>query len=62
MKNFEKENDMELEDLITVPTAPMGFTQKNINQWKKLEDGAKIAIPNDPSNAARTLLIFKNKD
>ena len=55
LENFEKENDMDLEALIIVPTAPMGFFSKTIKSVDDIPDGATIAIPNDPSNAARTL-------
>lgn len=59
LENFEKENDMDLEALIIVPTAPMGFFSEKFESVEDIEDGATIAIPNDPSNAARTLLTLQ---
>lgn len=55
LENFEVENDMDLEALIIVPTAPMGFFSNSIDSVDAIPDGAKIALPNDPVNAARTL-------
>lgn len=61
LENFEKENDMDLEALITVPTAPMGFFSNKFKSVEEIKDGATIAIPNDPSNAARTLLTLQTQ-
>jgi D-methionine transport system substrate-binding protein len=55
LENFEAQNDMDLEALIIVPTAPMGFFSNNLTSVADIKEGATIAIPNDPSNAARTL-------
>jgi D-methionine transport system substrate-binding protein len=59
-KNFSKENDMELTGLITVPTAPMGIYSNKYKSIEEVKDGATIAIPNDPVNAARTFLILQD--
>ena len=55
LENFEQQNNMDLEALIIVPTAPMGFFSNNLKSVDELKEGATFAIPNDPSNAARTL-------
>lgn len=55
LENFETQNDMDLEALVIVPTAPMGFFSNNLKSVADIKEGATIAIPNDPSNAARTL-------
>lgn len=60
IKNFSKENDMELTGLITVPTAPMGIYSNKYKSIEDVKDGATIAIPNDPVNAARTFLILQD--
>lgn len=61
LENFETQNNMDLEALIIVPTAPMGFFSNTFKSVDEITDGAKIAIPNDPSNAARTLVTLKSK-
>ncbi|WP_342542636.1 MetQ/NlpA family ABC transporter substrate-binding protein [Paenisporosarcina sp. FSL H8-0542] len=60
LENFSKENDMELTGLIAVPTAPMGIYSNKFKSVEEIKDGATIAIPNDPVNAARTLLILQD--
>jgi D-methionine transport system substrate-binding protein len=60
LENFSKENDMELTGLITVPTAPMGIYSNKFKSIEEIEDGATIAIPNDPVNAARTFLVLQD--
>ena len=38
---------------------PMGFYSQKINDIAQLKDGAIIAIPNDPSNGGRALLVLQ---
>ena len=40
---------------------PIGGYSKKIQAMKDLEDGARIAIPNDPSNEGRTLILLDRK-
>jgi D-methionine transport system substrate-binding protein len=60
MENFAKENKIELSDVISVPTAPMGIYSKTFTSIDEIADGAAIAIPNDPTNAARAFLILED--
>lgn len=60
LENFSEENKMELTDLIVVPTAPMGIFSNKYDSIEDIEDGAKVTIPNDPVNAARTLLTLQD--
>ncbi|MGA5688814.1 MetQ/NlpA family ABC transporter substrate-binding protein [Cytobacillus pseudoceanisediminis] len=60
MENFAKEHKIELSDVISVPTAPMGIYSKKFASLEEIEDGAAIAIPNDPTNAARAFLILED--
>ncbi|MDM5332266.1 MetQ/NlpA family ABC transporter substrate-binding protein [Ureibacillus composti] len=55
LETFEQQNNMDLEPLIIVPTAPMGFFSEKFTSVEEIADGATIALPNDPSNAARAL-------
>ena len=61
LENFEKENNMDLEALKIVPTAPMGFFSNSIKSVDEIPDGATVAIPNDPVNAARTLATLQQQ-
>ncbi|MGH2316605.1 MetQ/NlpA family ABC transporter substrate-binding protein [Planococcus sp. SE5232] len=61
LENFEEENGMDLSALITVPTAPMGIYSNQYDSLEAVEDGATIAIPNDPVNGARALLMLQDE-
>lgn len=60
MENFAKEHNIELSEVVVVPTAPMGIYSKKFASLEEIEDGAAIAIPNDPTNAARAFLILED--
>lgn len=40
---------------------PIGAYSKKIKSVEELKDGAVIAVPNDPSNEGRTLILLHNK-
>lgn len=61
LESFEAQNNMDLEALIIVPTAPMGFFSEKFDSVEAITDGATVAIPNDPSNAARTLMTLQEQ-
>lgn len=61
LENFEEQNNMDLEALIIVPTAPMGFFSNKFKTIDEIPNGATVAIANDPSNAARTLLSLQEQ-
>lgn len=50
-------------DLVVVGitiTTPMGIYSDKIDDLATLEDGAKVAIPNDPTNGGRALLLLQD--
>lgn len=59
LENFAEQNKMELSDLINVPTAPLGIYSNKYKSLDEIEDDATITIPNDPVNAARTLMTLE---
>lgn len=59
METFAKQSKLELSEVITVPTAPMGIYSDKVKSLEKVKEGATVAIPNDPTNAARALQILK---
>ncbi|KGR92387.1 methionine ABC transporter ATPase [Ureibacillus massiliensis 4400831 = CIP 108448 = CCUG 49529] len=61
LETFEQQNDMDLEALIIVPTAPMGFFSEKFTSVEEIADGATVALPNDPSNAARALASLQEQ-
>ena len=61
LENFEKENNMDLTALTTVPTAPMGIYSNKYAALDEVEEGATITIPNDPTNAARAFNTLQDE-
>ncbi|MGC5324678.1 MetQ/NlpA family ABC transporter substrate-binding protein [Brevibacillus sp. SYSU BS000544] len=60
LEKFAAEHKLELSELISVPTAPMGIYSKKFKSLEEVADGSAIAIPNDPTNAARAFLILQD--
>ncbi|MGP3561201.1 MetQ/NlpA family ABC transporter substrate-binding protein [Geobacillus sp. BK01] len=60
MENFAKEHNLDLSEVIVVPTAPMGIYSNKFKSLDDVADGSEIAIPNDPTNLARALLILQD--
>jgi D-methionine transport system substrate-binding protein len=51
-------------DLVSVAktiTTPMGVYSKKVKSLDELKDGATVAIPNDPTNGGRALLVLASK-
>jgi len=42
-----------------VHVEPMGFYSRSIKALEELKDGASVAIPNDPTNGGRALLLLQ---
>ncbi|MBD8067403.1 MetQ/NlpA family ABC transporter substrate-binding protein [Bacillus sp. PS06] len=60
LESFAKEHSLELSEIISVPTAPMGIYSNKFSSLEEVTDGSSIAIPNDPTNAARAFLILED--
>src|SRR3990167_11007415 len=56
-----KEHQLHLTAIGKTFVYPMGLYSKKINQINQLQSGAIIAIPNDPSNEGRALLILQKQ-
>ncbi|ALC91615.1 methionine ABC transporter ATPase [Bacillus sp. FJAT-18017] len=61
LENFAKENNMDLTALISVPTAPMGIYSNTYKSLDDVKNGATVAIPNDPTNAARAFNTLQDE-
>ncbi|WP_138418897.1 MetQ/NlpA family ABC transporter substrate-binding protein [Aquibacillus sediminis] len=61
MEAFAEENDLDLSEVIVVPTAPMGLYSEKFDSVDAIEDGSTIAIANDPTNLARTLGMLEDE-
>lgn len=60
LKKFAEDNKLDLVDVISVPTAPMGLYSKKFKSVEEITDGAELAIANDPANLARSLLLLQD--
>ncbi len=58
LTTFAANRGLKLEALAQVPTAPMGLYSRKHRALTALKDGARIAMPNDPTNQARALAIL----
>ena len=60
LDNFVSEHkDLKLKNAGGVHIEPMGIYSKKIKDLATLPDGASIAIPNDPTNGGRSLLLLE---
>ena len=58
LTKFSTENKLALVELIKVPTAPIAlYSHKHKNL--DVKEGALVALPNDPTNAARALVVLQ---
>jgi D-methionine transport system substrate-binding protein len=60
LKKFAADNKLELKDVISVPTAPMGLYSKTFKSVEEIKEGTTLAIANDPANLARSLLLLQD--
>jgi len=61
MEKFAEEHGLDLSEVIIVPTAPMGIYSNKFKSLDEITEGSQIAIPNDPTNLARALLILQDE-
>lgn len=59
MDEFAKAHKLNLVSVGGVHLEPMGLYSRQIKDLKDLPKGAKIAIPNDPTNGGRALLLLQ---
>jgi len=56
---FASERKLAIQPLTQVPTAPLGLYSRKHQSLDELADGARIALPNDPTNQARALVMLE---
>ncbi len=62
LEAFNRERGLDLMNACKVHVEPLGLYSKKISSIDELEDGAIIAIPNDPTNEGRALLLLEAKN
>jgi D-methionine transport system substrate-binding protein len=58
LDEFTKEKNLSLSVLTPVPTAPLGLYSGTSKSLAEVKEGLTIAVPNDPTNLARALVIL----
>lgn len=61
LDSLKADKGFELESIATIHVEPIGLYSKKYKSIDELPQGASIAIPNDPSNGARALLLLDAK-
>ncbi len=59
LEKFAADKKLALSELLKVPTAPIGVYSRRHRSLDAVKEGATVAIPNDPTNAARALLVLE---
>jgi len=60
LDKFKADRKLDLVNVANTIIAPLGIYSKKIKDLKDLKDGATLGLPNDPSNGARSLLLFQS--
>jgi D-methionine transport system substrate-binding protein len=61
LDNQIKDRGFDLVSIAKTITTPMGVYSEKLKSLDELPEGAKVAIPNDPTNGGRALLILQAK-
>jgi D-methionine transport system substrate-binding protein len=58
LTKFTAEHKLALTDLVKIPTAPIAIYSQKHKTLNEVKDGATVALPNDPTNQARALVLL----
>lgn len=61
LDKFNSEHKTDLIAVTKVHVEPMGVYSHSVKALSDIKDGAKIAIPNDPTNGGRALLLLQKE-
>ncbi len=59
LDSFNKERNLNLVSIGTTYVSPIGYYSKKIKSLDELKKGDTVAIPNDPTNGGRALLLLQ---
>ena len=60
LNKFKSQHNLKISSIGETVLAPLGVYSKKIKSLKNIKEGAKIAIPNDPTNEGRGLNLLQN--
>lgn len=58
LNKFAAEHKLALAPLVTIPTAPIAIYSRKHKSLSEVKAGASVALPNDPTNQARALVLL----
>ncbi|MFS2135288.1 MetQ/NlpA family ABC transporter substrate-binding protein [Duganella sp. Dugasp56] len=58
LNKFATEHKLALTDLVKIPTAPIAIYSKKHTTLNDVKEGTTVALPNDPTNQARALVLL----
>ena len=61
LDNQVADRKFKIESVGTTVNFPMGIYSKKVKNWDEVKTGATLAIPNDPTNGGRVLLLLRDK-
>jgi D-methionine transport system substrate-binding protein len=59
LNRFAAEHKLALSELVTVPTAPIAIYSRRHKSLDEVKAGTTVALPNDPTNEARALVMLE---
>lgn len=59
LEKFCQERNLKLVNVAGIHIEPMGVYSKKVKKLDEIEDGASAAIPNDPTNGGRALILLE---
>ena len=62
LDKLAEDRKLDLKSIAKIHIEPIGFYSKKIQEISALKDGATIAIPNDPSNGGRALILLNDNE
>lgn len=62
LDKLSEDRKLDLKSIAKIHIEPIGFYSKKIQEISALNDGATIAIPNDPSNGGRALILLNDNE
>ena len=60
LDSFNEEYELDLTYTVGVHFEPLGLYSRTISSLDEIQDGARIAVPNDTTNEARALLLLQD--
>jgi D-methionine transport system substrate-binding protein len=59
LKKFAADHKLALSELVTIPTAPIAIYSRRHRSLDEVRAGSTVALPNDPTNQARALVMLE---